>query len=174
MVPTSPTRELYVQGSQEHQRLGSNPRTGRLKTDALTTGPRESLTRLRGAVGYESSPEGGAVRCEACCACREAPVYVYGAGTGGEGAGWGAAPSDRRLMCTGGRGRTEAPPDRRLTCRVEEEGPPHRRIAGRRALELGMSRWVADLPVGRENRGRQATTACACVCTPLPRGMPQG
>ena len=109
MVPTSPTRELYVQGSQEHQRLGSNPRTGRLKTDALTTGPRESLTRLRGAVGYESSPEGGAVRCEACC-----------------------------------------------------------------ALELGMSRRDADLPVGRENRGRQATTACACVCTPLPRGTPQG
>ena len=25
MVPTSPTRELYVQGSQEHQRPGSNP-----------------------------------------------------------------------------------------------------------------------------------------------------
>ena len=46
MVPTSPTRELYVQGSQEHQRPGSNPRTGRLKTDALTTGPRESLTHL--------------------------------------------------------------------------------------------------------------------------------
>ena len=190
MVPTSPTRELYVQGSQEHQRLGSNPRTGRLKTYALTTRPRESLTRLRGAVGYESSPEGGAVRCEACCACREAPVYVYGAGTGGEGAGWGAAPSGRRLTCTGveadsstagsptdvhgGRRRTEAPPDRRLTCRVEDEGPSHRRIAGRRALELGMSRRVADLPVGRENRGRQATTACACVCTPLPRGMPQG
>ena len=56
MVPTSPTRELYVQGSQEHQRPGSNPRTGRLKTDALTTGPRESLTPLRGVVGYESSP----------------------------------------------------------------------------------------------------------------------
>ena len=104
MVPTSPTRELYVPGSQEHQRLGSNPRTGRLKTDALTTGPRESLTRLRGAVGYESSPEGGAVRCEACCTCRESPVYVYGAGTGGGGAGRGAAPSDRRLTCTGVRG----------------------------------------------------------------------
>ena len=104
VVPTSLTRELYVQGSQEHQRLGSNPRTGRLKTDALTTGPRESLPRLRGAVGYVSSPEDGAVRCEACCACREAPVYVYGAGTGGPGAGWGAAPSDRRLTCTGVRG----------------------------------------------------------------------
>ena len=104
MVPTSPTRELYVQGSQEHQRLGSNPRTGRLKTDALTTGPRESLTRLWGVVGYESSPEGGAARCEACCACREAPVHVHGVGTGGEGAGWGAAPSDRRLTCTGVRG----------------------------------------------------------------------
>ena len=86
MVPTSPTRELYVQGSQEHQRPGSNPRTGRLKTDALTTGPRESLTPLRGVVGYESSPEGGALRCEACCACREAPVHVHGVGTGGEGA----------------------------------------------------------------------------------------
>ena len=59
MVPTSPTRELYVQGSQEHQRPGSNPRTGRLKTDALTTGPRESLTPLRGVVGYESCPVGG-------------------------------------------------------------------------------------------------------------------
>ena len=104
MVPTSPTRELYVQGSQEHQRPGSNPRTGRLKTYALTTGPRESLTPLRGVVGYESSPEGGAVRCEACCACREAPVHGHGVGTGGEGAWWGAAPLDRRLTCTGVRG----------------------------------------------------------------------
>ena len=102
MVPMSPTRELYVQRSQEHQRPGSYPRTGRLKTDALTTGPRESLTPLRGVVGYESSPEGGAVRCEACCACREAPVHVHGVGTGGEGAGWGAL--DRRLTCTGVRG----------------------------------------------------------------------
>ena len=81
------------------------------------------------------------------------------------------APPDRRLTCTGAGGGQR---HRRLTCRVEEEGPPHRRIAGRRALELGMSRRVADLPVGRKNRGRQATTAFACVCTPLPRGMPQG
>ena len=41
---------------------------------------------------------------EACCACREAPVHVQGVGTGGEGAGWGAAPLDRRLTCTGVRG----------------------------------------------------------------------
>ena len=89
MVPTSPTRELYVQGSQEHQRPGSNPRTGRLKTDALTTGPRESLTPLRGVVGYESCPVGGAVRREACCACREASVHAHGVWTGGGvGLGW--------------------------------------------------------------------------------------
>ena len=73
-----------------------------------------------------------------------------------------------------GKRRTVAPPDRRLTCTGAGGGQRHRRIAGRRALELGMSRRVADLPVGRENRGRHATTACACVCTPLPRGMPQG
>ena len=115
MVPTSPTRELYVQGSQEHQRLGSNPRTGRLKTDALTTGPRESLTRLRGVVGYESGPEGGAVRCEACCACREAPVHVHGVGTGG-GGGWvGCGTVGSPTDVHRGKRRTVAPPDRRLT-----------------------------------------------------------
>ena len=43
VVPTTPTRELYVQGTQEHQLPGSNPRTGRLKTTALTTGPCRSL-----------------------------------------------------------------------------------------------------------------------------------
>ena len=87
MVPTSPTRELYVQGSQEHQRLGSNPRTGRLKTDALTTGPQESLTQLRGAVGYEFSPEGGAVRCETCCAAGRSQSTCTGPGQGGRGLG---------------------------------------------------------------------------------------
>ena len=73
------------------------------------------------------------MRCQAFCACREAPVYVYGAGTVGEGVGWGAAPSDRRLTCTGGRGGTVTPSDRRLTCRVEGEGQLHRRIDGRHA-----------------------------------------
>ena len=56
VVPTSPTRELYVQGSQEHQLPGSNPRTGRLKTYALTIGPCESLTHYGGSAGYEANP----------------------------------------------------------------------------------------------------------------------
>ena len=42
-------------------------------------------------VGYESCPEGGAVR-------RPRAVHAPGVGTG-EGAGWGAL--DRRLTCTG-------------------------------------------------------------------------
>ena len=58
---------------------------------------------------------------------------VFGVRTRGEGVGWGAAPSDRRLTCTGGGDGTVAPPDRRLTCRVEGEVQLHRRIAGRRA-----------------------------------------
>ena len=58
----------------------------------------------------------------------------------------------------GGRGGTTAPPDRRLLC-----------------LRVGnVFRRVADRLVGRKGRGGQATTACARVCTPLPRGMPQG
>ena len=53
--------------------------------------PRESLTPLRGVVGYVSCLEGGAVR-------RPRAVHAHGVGTG-EGAGWGAL--DRRLTCTG-------------------------------------------------------------------------
>ena len=53
--------------------------------------PRESLTPLRGVVGYVSCPEGGAVR-------RPRAVHAHGVGTG-EGAGWGALY--RRLTCTG-------------------------------------------------------------------------
>ena len=59
VVPTTPTGELYVQGSQEHQLPGSNPRTGRLKTYALTIGPCESLALYGGSAGYESNPKGG-------------------------------------------------------------------------------------------------------------------
>ena len=52
VVPTTPTRELYVQGSQEHQLPGSNPHTGRLKTTALTTGPCVSLALYGVSVAY--------------------------------------------------------------------------------------------------------------------------
>ena len=43
VVPTMPTRELYVQGTQGRPRV-SNPRTGRLKTTALAIGPSMSHT----------------------------------------------------------------------------------------------------------------------------------
>ena len=59
VVPTTPTRELYVQGSQEHQLPGSNPHTGRLKTYALTIGLCVSLVLYGGAAGYDSNPKGG-------------------------------------------------------------------------------------------------------------------
>ena len=52
VVPTTPTREFYVQGSQEHQLPGSNPRTGRLKTTALTIGPCLSLARYGVSIAY--------------------------------------------------------------------------------------------------------------------------
>ena len=44
MVPTMPSRELYVQGTQEPQPPGIEPRTGRVKSTALTIGPSMSLT----------------------------------------------------------------------------------------------------------------------------------
>ena len=62
MVPTSPTRELYVQGSQEHQRPGSNPRTGRLKTDALTLLSLLSLLFLGGSNNHSSIIRGSLLR----------------------------------------------------------------------------------------------------------------
>ena len=48
-----------MQGSQEHQLPGSNPRTGRLKTYALTIGPCVSLALYVGAAGRDSNPKGG-------------------------------------------------------------------------------------------------------------------
>ena len=47
-----PTRELYVQGTQEHQLRVSNPRTGRLKTTALAIGPSMSLARIGVSLAY--------------------------------------------------------------------------------------------------------------------------
>ena len=43
VVPTMPTRELYVHGTQG-QSPGIEPRTRRLKTTALAIGPSMSLT----------------------------------------------------------------------------------------------------------------------------------
>ena len=85
MVPTSPTRELYVQGSQEHKRLGSNPPTGRLKTDALTTG---SLLRDLGV----SSAMNPVLRVGLCVVKRVARAgrpqsTCTGLGQGGRGLG---------------------------------------------------------------------------------------
>ena len=52
MVPVRTTRELYVRASQDHELTGSYPRTGRLKTTALTVGPCVSLALYGVSVGY--------------------------------------------------------------------------------------------------------------------------
>ena len=59
-----PTRELYVQGTQEHQLPGIEPPPGRLKTSALTIGPSMSLAHLAAqlAQGGRSWGVGGAKR----------------------------------------------------------------------------------------------------------------
>ena len=56
-----PTRELYVQGTQEQQLPGIEPPhcTGRLKTTALAIGPSMSLTRIGVSFTYGALRGGG-------------------------------------------------------------------------------------------------------------------
>ena len=62
VVPTMPTRELYMQGTQEQQLPGIEPPPGRLKTSTLTIGPSMSLAHRAAQLAQGAAFMGGHIQ----------------------------------------------------------------------------------------------------------------